>query len=551
VVLHWIYVLTVSASSSMTQGATVEITIEDDDPSTQAEDDEELVIDAAGTAPPAGEATPVAAEGSDPPAPSAATPSEPPVGEDPGTVTDTHPQTSPELAEELRQLRERLEYLERKEDERAAKAAAKQAIADEQKRTRSKVEGRPSAVGVGFKPLSAGSDWGVRFGGYLQVQYLWSALSEDQLMQGGTPLNRNRFMVRRGRLTVEGEWKYIAAAFQLDASTTRGAFLGIRQAHVSALWRNPDASKPPYIMATVGLTEAPFGYEVRLGQREMIFMERSTGSLAFFPGPVDIGLRLRGGVGPFRYDVAVMNGAPLDDRAGSGANGLDPTTMPDFIGRFGVEVPASKYFVAAGASFLAGQGFHAGLDATKNQVQWQDINENGAIDTGELVSIPGTAATPSETFSRWAVNADVELGIRSRIGWSQLWAEVTLGSNLDRGLYVSDPVEVGSDLRQLQVYAALIQELTKWAIVGFRYDFYDPNTDLLDRRRGVFVPAQAGMHTFSPLAGAVLPENLAPGFRGRLVFQYDAILDALGRDSRGVPADVKNDQFTVRLQGEF
>jgi hypothetical protein len=35
------------------------------------------------------------------------------------------------------------------------------------------------------------------------------------------------------------------------------------------------------------------------------------------------------------------------------------------------------------------------------------------------------------------------------------------------------------------------------------------------------------------------------------VFQYDAVLDSLGRDSRGVPANLKNDQFIIRLQGEF
>jgi hypothetical protein len=29
------------------------------------------------------------------------------------------------------------------------------------------------------------------------------------------------------------------------------------------------------------------------------------------------------------------------------------------------------------------------------------------------------------------------------------------------------------------------------------------------------------------------------------------VLDALGRDARGVPADLANDQFTIRVQGEL
>ena len=53
------------------------------------------------------------------------------------------------------------------------------------------------------------------------------------------------------------------------------------------------------------------------------------------------------------------------------------------------------------------------------------------------------------------------------------------------------------------------------------------------------------------LVGAVLPPGLVPGVRGRLVFQYDAVIDALGRDARGVPTNLKNDQFVVRMQVEF
>lgn len=493
-----------------------------------------------------------------------------PTGNEPGTTTAEVPESGasevvePEgggaedaaptqvvvSAADWEAMQDRIQKLERKFELAAAMDAAAITRTEERTRFHHGLTERPHPVGVGFGNYVPDDDWGLRYGGYLQLQYQWSQLSEDQLLQGGTPLNRNRFMVRRGRFSLNGDWKYFAFGFQLDGSTTRGLFLGIRQAHVSVLWRNPDRSKPPYIMVTAGLTEVPFGFEVRLGQREMIFMERSTGSLAFFPGPVDVGLRVRGGVSVFRYDLAVMNGSPLDDRAG-GQQGIDPTSRPDIAGRLGFEVPKPKFFVAGGVSFLTGRGFHAGRDATKNQVQWQDLNENGTIDSGELVAVPGISATPSFTFSRWAANVDAQVGVKSRIGWSQLWAEVTVASNLDRGLYVSDPIAVGADLRQLQVYGAFIQDLTRWAVLGFRYEFYDPNTDALDRRRGTFVPAKAGMHTFSPLVGAVLPAGITGGLRGRVVFQYDAVIDALGRDSRGVPVDLKNDQFTVRVQGEF
>jgi hypothetical protein len=40
----------------------------------------------------------------------------------------------------------------------------------------------------------------------------------------------------------------------------------------------------------------------------------------------------------------------------------------------------------------------------------------------------------------------------------------------------------------------------------------------------------------------VLPEV------ARLVFQYDVIVDHLARDTRGVPTDLRNNQWTLRLQ---
>ncbi|PCC68918.1 Phosphate-selective porin O and P [Nannocystis exedens] len=461
-------------------------------------------------------------------------------------------QPDPEIAllrEQLAAVQTRLETVEKaRAAEKAEQHQAKQRTPFVRVGDVGRAEIAPTHVGFG--PGAGVSQWGVRVSGYIQSQYQWSQLSEDQIQQGGATLNQNRFMVRRGRLRVSGDWKWVAFDFELDGSTTRGPFVGVRQANASFVWRNPDAARPPYWMVTAGLTEAPFGHELRLGQREMMFMERSLGSLAFFPGPVDVGVRVRGGVAAFRYDLAVMNGAPLDDRAGA-RNTTDPTRAPDYLGRFGFAARPGEHAVSGGVSLLYGTGFHRGSEATKNRLEWSDLNENGAIDTGELVAVPGQAATPSVNFRRWAVGADFQVGLRSKAGWTQILAEGTIASNLDRDLIVADPVVVGADLRELHGYVAVIQELFGRAVVGARYDYYDPNTDLLDRRRGEFVPRAAAIHTISPIAGALLPPNWIPGVRGRLVFQYDAVLDALGRDSRGVPADLKNDQFIVRLQGEF
>jgi hypothetical protein len=386
--------------------------------------------------------------------------------------------------------------------------------------------------------------------GYLQAQYQWSDLSEDEVLPGGASANLDRFAIRRGRLRLEGEWEHFGFEIELDGSTTRGLFFGLRRTTVSAALRREDRSLMPYLEVSAGITEVPFGHEVRAGQRDFPFMERSLGSLALFPGPLDIGLRARGALGPFRYDLAVMSGTPLDDRAGG--EGLDPTAAPDLAGRLATRPDLPETFeLEGGVSFLWGTGFHAGEDAVKGRLEWRDLNESGTLDTGETIAIPGRAATPSETFGRWAINADLSAGVRTPIGWTRLYAEATLAENLDRGLFAADPVALGLDVRELAIYAAATQEITEWLMLGFRYDFYDPNSDLVDQRRGIAIPADASIHTLSPIATFRVPERYTGDFRLKVALQYDAILDALGRDTRGVPADLANDQLTVRVQGEF
>jgi hypothetical protein len=385
---------------------------------------------------------------------------------------------------------------------------------------------------------------GLVVSGYVQAQLESSQLSEDQLQQGGLPLNRDRFVLRRGRLRLDGAWKWASFALEIDGSTTRGLFFGLRRAEGSLLWRNPRRGAPPWLMLTAGLTEIPFGYELSAGVRSRLFMERSLASLAFFRGEPDVGARLSGGLGWLRYAVAVMNGTPLDDRAGSAY--LETTAAMDVIGRVGIDAPVGERFrVTGGVSFLTGTGFHAGTAATPNGVIWRDLNENSVIDGAELTAQPGSAATPSLTFRHWAVNADLQLALRTAFGWTRLYGELSLASNLDRGVYPSDPIAAGADVRQLGFYVAASQEVTRYGVVGFRWDYYDANSDFLDSRRGRFVPASLVVQTFSPVVGLVLPD------RAKLLFQYDAILDSLARDRRGVPNDLRNNQWTVRVQVGF
>ena len=119
---------------------------------------------------------------------------------------------------------------------------------------------------------------------------------------------------------------------------------------------------------------------------------------------------------------------------------------------------------------------------------------------------------------------------------------MVVASNMDRGLFVADPVATGFDVRELGYYAAFVQDVLAWGFVGFRVDVYNPNADLFENRAGQLLPASQSITTLSPLVGFRIGE------RARLSLQYDHILDNLARDATGVPTDLKNDLITARLQ---
>jgi hypothetical protein len=126
-----------------------------------------------------------------------------------------------------------------------------------------------------------------------------------------------------------------------------------------------------------------------------------------------------------------------------------------------------------------------------------------------------------------------------------LYGELTYATNLDRNLFVADPVAAARDLRELGFYVAATQELTSWAAVGVRYDRYDPDRDANDLRGGVQVPRDSSYSTIAVAAAARYA-----GY-GRLILEYDRNTNALGRTLTGTPATLANDTFMLRAEARF
>ncbi len=139
------------------------------------------------------------------------------------------------------------------------------------------------------------------------------------------------------------------------------------------------------------------------------------------------------------------------------------------------------------------------------------------------------------------------MNFRSALGVTKVYAEFVLAQNLDRGLYVADPIATGVDQRELGFYAGAIQEVTRYGVIGLRYDYYDPNSNAFDKRAGSLIPFSEAVKTISPLVGLVLPDGERDE-RARLVLQYDVISNAFARSQLGVPTSLKDNVWTLRLQ---
>ncbi len=401
-----------------------------------------------------------------------------------------------------------------------------------------------------MRPLGYESFWpwglppeGISFGGYFQSQYETHQDSQDQLAQGGALLNQDRFSIRRARVNLTGEWEYAAVGVELDGNTTNGMQVDLHKAEVSLQYR-PDRDKPPILMGTMGMFDTPFGYELVESPRTRWFMERSKASLAMWPSEPDIGVRFAGALAFFRWTIAGLNGHPFAEKGPFALQ--DPISPKDVLLRFGFDsTPRDDLHLAGGVSTIRGRGFHSGADAQPAMLVWNDLNGDGLVQMGETQGGNAMIHQPSQTFERWAVNIDLRAQFRWKPGVLKVYGEFTAAKNYDRGMFIADPIAAGVDMRELGYFVGVTQELFDYGVVGFRYDYYDPNSDLFDNRQGRVIPYSEALTTYSPLVGLVLPG------RARLLFQYDINRNKLARDSRGVPTNLQNNAAFVRLQVEL
>jgi hypothetical protein len=390
---------------------------------------------------------------------------------------------------------------------------------------------------------------GVQASGFAQVDYLRLERSLDELSDGNRePLNENQFLVRHARLRLSRDWQHVGLT---SLTEFFGTDQGVRQVafDIHAGLPGLKAEDPPLVQLQAGLIAVPFGFEnYEQGDGDRFFGERSLFAYGYVPGRFDVGAALRGHIAQVDWIVAAQNGEPLE----SGEFAYeDPNSAKDYSGRVRVSgnlLPGVH--VAMATSLLYGRGFSPGTAPTKDTFEWRDLNEDGRVLPSELIPIPGSSGRASSNFKRWGLGTDLQIRTTiPRLGETMIYGEIALAVNLDRAVAPADPILLGRDQRSLGFYVAAVQELTKHASAGFRFEQYEPNRDALELFDGMTVVTRRRFRTatFGVAANLQTPQSA----RARLLAEVELQKNSLGRDNGGRPAQLDNDTLRLRLEVAF
>jgi hypothetical protein len=312
--------------------------------------------------------------------------------------------------------------------------------------------------------------------GYVQPQFVWNVFNASgspnadaggnlppnvsandvAARADGTTTNQTLFRIRRARLKTELlPTHYSRLVFEIDP--TPFGWSGIntiaRQVEAVGVARLPGRT----IEFGAGIFALPFGAEVLESNADRPFIEHSWGEQNMFPGEYDTGARVavdnwRPPFGKhWRGQIALVNGHMMGERTFS--------VVPD---------------LNKGKDFVARANYDFGAF---------DVGLSGLVGSGQVVD---AGALRFKQFTRSAANLEAALhhAFFEKLGASRAYAEMTFGTNMDRGVNYAFaapaiPTNLGDDvvdLNERALFLRLEQDITHWVTLAVRYDFYTPDT---------------------------------------------------------------------------
>ncbi|MBI2896695.1 MAG: hypothetical protein HYY06_24265 [Deltaproteobacteria bacterium] len=362
---------------------------------------------------------------------------------------------------------------------------------------------------VGVLPTAARADeegsevWrSLRFSGYVQAQYETHSDSENELDESGEPLNRDRFLIRRGRVKLRWEGsRFARLSLETDASSSG---VSLKEAEATLLFPFSGID----VDITLGLFKVPFGFETLLSSSDNPFLEPSFLTRTFFPGERDLGLRLRARSSIYDVKMAVINGNPIGSDF---LPGRDPDGTKDLVVRFGIDTERIDF----GVSGQVGKELVPGRAEVSPTTTWIDTDRDAVPDLDEVTTTEAAPAVPSDDVARWRIGADLEL----QLPRSEIYGEIAFSRRAGAA--------GGPRLGQLAGYFAAVLRPLPFIGLALRIEALDPDLRTKDDLQ-------------------LIAENallLVPVSAMTITLAYDMIFQAASEESRGV--------FTARAQVRF
>jgi hypothetical protein len=395
--------------------------------------------------------------------------------------------------------------------------------------------------------------WGwtrrVKLSGYLQPQLVWQwfdssaspnlvngqlppGVDSNAVIAAGDPLYKNGsgnngpalttnpdyFRLRRARLRVElVPGRFARLVVEVDPIPAGGPDngTGTIARNVEAQGIVPWSVRKGGVETTfgMGIFKIPFGWEVLQSDADRPFIERSWWEQNVTPGEFDTGAKAYTTALDHKLDVQVafVNGSTQGEK--TFALLPDLNKGKDLVGRV-----------------------HYDLGPV-------DVGASGYFGEGQVASL--TPDLRFKQFVRWAYNAEAALHARfARIGETRVLAEFDRGQNMDRGVRYAAALAlpglpadiVNGDVisrDELGYWARLEQDVTRWATVAVRYDYYSPDS----------AQATNGRDTYAVVGVAHFTKPL------QLMVEYDHFIDnvhAPGSQPAGKHGDVLSTVLQVR-----
>ncbi len=386
---------------------------------------------------------------------------------------------------------------------------------------------------------------GITITGFMEPEFqVGQSKGENSFSGGNFPANSNsRFIIRRGRLRTtytaldKDSIPFIDICFEVDG-TQRGIT-------INEFWGRVYENKWQLFSFSTGMLVRPFGYEINYPTRQFESPERGRMSQTLMRGEVDLGAMIsfepRKKDSPLRYfkaSAGIFNGQGL-----TGPTEFD--SFKDIISRLCLKpYPLSaNLFLSAGISY-----FNGGIEQNSRY-----IYHAANTPAGKINMIDSAADNVGKKAPRHYYGADFQLRyVHKNGGATEIRVEywkgkqaASLVSSETPGSLLFEPYSI----RNFNgAFFYLLHNINAKHQICAKYDFYDPNTDVIKndigRAGSNFSAADIKYSTWG--LGYIYYWNM----NMKLMLWYDIVHNETTQLT-GYTSDVKDNVFTCRLQFRF